>query len=115
MDATGANWDAADMRRAVTFPELEIPTGQTWEMNSAFGRWVSEVVMMCGNLSVPYGDVAMIAFSKAQERYQWQREHPTEIMPKAEPPEQIMRKYSARLVHLLMTAIPQATQATGAG
>ena len=95
------------MRRAVTFPDLEIPTGQTWERNSAFLRWVSEVVIMCGNLSVPYGDFAMKAFSVAQERYQWRREHPTEIMPKADPPEQNMKKYNSRLVQLLMNDVPK--------
>ena len=73
-DTVGSNGDEADLRRTVTFPELEIPTGQTWERNVAFHRWVAEVVIMCGNLSVGYGDFAFEAFSTEQEMYQWQRE-----------------------------------------
>ena len=36
VDTVGSNGDEADLRRTVTFPDLEIPTGQTWERNVAF-------------------------------------------------------------------------------
>ncbi len=56
--------------------------------------------------SVAFSDFVQGVMNGAKRRYTYQTEHPREVMPKAEPPPDHLRRYSSRTCVLLMPASP---------